>query len=280
VTHLRAENSTVFREPKIRLRAPKEFCQIPGIMNDVSSSQSQPQDHPAFPRKPSQSQDQISADLKHYRLFMFLLGVYVLVTLAGQTFLKLDNSTNDILNIVDHGVCVIFFIDFWLNLYCAQNKWDYLKWGWLDLLSSLPMIGLARAGRVARVIRVLRALRSIRLIRVIANHFIDRRQDSTLFTIALVSILLVLFSSIAMLQFETTKESNIRTPEDAIWWAFATVTTVGYGDKFPVTTEGRIVAAVVMVAGVGMFGSFTGLVASWLLSPSKKDDEQDLELAR
>src|SRR5262249_30244586 len=100
------------------------------------------------------------------------------------------------------------------------------------------------------------------------------------FAVALLSILLVLFSSIAILQFETTKDGNIRTPQDALWWAFATVTTVGYGDKFPVTTEGRMIAAVLMTAGVGLFGSFTGLVASWILTPTKKDSEQDSELAR
>jgi len=97
--------------------------------------------------------------------------------------------------------------------------------------------------------------------------------------VALLSILLVLFSSISILQFENTTAGNIRTPQDAVWWAFATITTVGYGDKFPVTTEGRMIAAVLMTAGVGIFGSFTGLVASWILSPSKKDDEQDSELA-
>ena len=56
-------------------------------------------------------------------------------------------------------------------------------------------------------------------------------------------MLLVIFSSIAILNVETAPESNIKTAEDAIWWAFVTITTVGYGDKFPVTTEGRIIAA-------------------------------------
>lgn len=61
---------------------------------------------------------------------------------------------------------------------------------------------------------------------------------------------------------ETAPESNIKTAEDAIWWAFVTITTVGYGDRFPVTTEGRIIAALLMTAGVGLFGTFTGFIAS------------------
>lgn len=222
----------------------------------------------------------ISRDLHPYQLFMLALGLYVLAALGLQTFLELDESTHRILNVVDDCVCLVFFLDFWGNLYFARSKWEYLKWGWLDLLSSLPTLDIARASRLARVIRVLRALRSIRLIRLLADQIIHRRTDGAFFAIVLLSITLVLFSSIAVLQFETAKESNIRTPEDALWWAFATITTVGYGDKYPVTTEGRVLAAVIMVAGVGMFGSFTGLVASWLLSPTRKDLEQDSELAQ
>src|SRR5262249_37822905 len=77
-----------------------------------------------------------------------------------------------------------------------------------------------------------------------------------------------------------TPGGNIRTPQDALWWAFATITTVGYGDRFPVTTEGRMIAAVLMTAGGGIFGSFTGLVASWIMRPSTKDGQQDSELTK
>jgi len=73
-------------------------------------------------------------------------------------------------------------------------------------------------------------------------------------------------------------ESNIHSPQDALWWAYATITTVGYGDKYPVTPEGRLIAAVLMSAGVGLFGSFTGLIASWVLKPTRKDTEQNSEL--
>ena len=91
----------------------------------------------------------------------------------------------------------------------------------------------------------------------------------------LVSFLLVVFSSIAILQFETTADANIKTANDALWWAFVTITTVGYGDRYPVTPEGRIVAAVLMTAGVGLFGTFSGFVASWFLAPKTKLEESE-----
>jgi len=220
------------------------------------------------------------AELAPYQMFMFGLGLYVLLALAAQTFLHLSESTNAILDHLDDGICVIFFFDFFVSLFTARSKLDYLKWGWIDLLSSIPMIDLFRAGRIARIIRILRAFRGVRSARFIADYLIHHRANGAFFGVALLSILLVLFSSIAILQFENTSTGNIRTPQDALWWAFTTITTVGYGDKFPVTTEGRMIAAVLMTAGVGIFGSFTGLVASWILTPSKKDGEQDSELAK
>ncbi|WP_338327313.1 potassium channel family protein [Porphyromonas gingivalis] len=64
--------------------------------------------------------------------------------------------------------------------------------------------------------------------------------------------------------------SNITTAEDAIWWSYVTITTVGYGDKYPVTTEGRIIAMFLMTAGVGLFGTFTAYIASLFVSDNKK----------
>jgi voltage-gated potassium channel len=219
-------------------------------------------------------------ELGPYQMFMFGLGVYVLLELAAETLLPLSEATDAILDQLDNVICGIFFFDFFFSLYRAPSKWGYLKWGWIDLLSSIPMIDMFRAGRIARVIRILRAFRGVRSARFLADYLVHHRANGAFFGVALLSILLVLFSSIAILQFENTTDGNIRTPQDALWWAFATVTTVGYGDKFPVTSEGRMIAAVLMTAGVGMFGSFTGLVASWILTPTKKDEEQDSELAK
>ena len=93
----------------------------------------------------------------------------------------------------------------------------------------------------------------------------------------MIAVLLVIFSAIAILQVEDDPNSNIKTAEDAIWWAYVTITTVGYGDKFPVTTEGRIIAAILMTAGVGMFGTFTAFVASWFVKDNKSIDEKNEE---
>jgi voltage-gated potassium channel len=87
---------------------------------------------------------------------------------------------------------------------------------------------------------------------------------------------LVVFCSIAVLHFETEPESNIKTAEDAIWWAFATITTVGYGDRYPVTSEGRFVATILMCAGVGLFGTFSGFLAAWFIGTPGPQNKTDL----
>jgi voltage-gated potassium channel len=95
--------------------------------------------------------------------------------------------------------------------------------------------------------------------------------------VALISIVLVIFSSIAILNLENAPESNIKTSADALWWAFVTITTVGYGDKFRVTHEGRFIAAVLMTAGVGLFGTFTAYVASYFLESERQKEETDIQ---
>jgi voltage-gated potassium channel len=88
--------------------------------------------------------------------------------------------------------------------------------------------------------------------------------------VAIIAVLMLLFSTISILQFEKAPNSNIKTAEDAIWWSYATITTVGYGDKYPVTTEGRIVAMILMTVGVGLFGTFTAFVSSWFVKSDQK----------
>jgi voltage-gated potassium channel len=96
-------------------------------------------------------------------------------------------------------------------------------------------------------------------------------------TAAVISVLLTIFSAIAMLTFETAPDSNIKTPDDALWWAITTVTTVGYGDRYPVTDEGRVVAVFLMISGVGLFAIFTGFITSFFNESGQKEEEETVK---
>lgn len=200
-----------------------------------------------------------------WQFLILFLSIYVIVALAVEVFGDLSPSTLIILNAVDAAICVIFLSDFVISLIRAPRKLEYLKWGWIDLISSIPTLDSLRWGRAARVARILRLLRGVRSVRVIARSLDHDRASTSVAIMLLVCFMLVLSASILILEFETEAHATIRTPHDALWWSFSTITTVGYGDKYPVTTPGRIIGAVLMTAGVGVFGTMTAAVGAWIL---------------
>lgn len=200
--------------------------------------------------------------LNFFNLLIIILSFYVLGSLIADTFFKLSPEISKVLVYVDNVICVVFLIDFILRFKRAEDKISFMKWGWIDLIASIPTLDFMRAGRLLRLIRLIRVLRAFRSTKHIVQHVFKNKVEGTLTSAALIAVLMLLFSSIAILQFETDPNSNIKTAEDAIWWSYVTITTVGYGDKYPVTTEGRIIAAVLMTVGVGLFGTFTAYVSS------------------
>lgn len=212
-----------------------------------------------------------------YQIFMLALCLYSLGILAFQVSGPREPATTVILDYADFLVCLIFFGDFVISLLRAENRLRYLRtWGWLDLLSSIPAIDLARLGRVARILRIFRVLRGLRAAHLIVDVIRNRRAENAILAVTLVAIVLITFCSIAILRFESGVDANIRTAEDALWWAFTTITTVGYGDRYPITAEGRIVAVLLMSAGVGLFGTFSGFLASWFIG--EEEDSTGIEL--
>ncbi len=208
-------------------------------------------------------------------IIVILLTFYILGALVIDSLFELPKETRQLLIYIDNAICFIFLIEFFVRFFKAENKWVFMRWGWIDLLSSIPIIGFLRAGRVIRLIRLLRVVRAFRSTQRLVNHIFANKVEGTFTSMAVIAILLVIFSAIGILQVENDPNSNIKTAEDAIWWAYVTVTTVGYGDKFPVTTEGRIIAAILMTAGVGLFGTFTAFIASWFVSENESNKEEN-----
>ncbi len=217
-----------------------------------------------------------------YLVFMLALSVIALGALAFEAVFHVSAGTRAILAYVDVVICTLFFLDFLVLLYRAENRWRYLAtWGWLDLISSVPAVSALRVARVARVVRILRVLRGVRAARILTRFLLERRANGAILAAVLVTIILVAVAAIALLHFEVPAGGNIETPEDAVWWAVSTVTGVGYGDKFPVTSEGRLTAAVLMFAGFGLIAVLSGSVAAWFLAPSgERREDQIAELRK
>jgi voltage-gated potassium channel len=204
-------------------------------------------------------------------LIIVVLSVYVLAALLLDTFFTLPPNIHELFQIIDDGICLIFLYDFFFRLYKSENKLSFMKWGWIDLISSIPSLPFVRFGRLFRLIRLFRILRAFRSIKVLSQHVFRNRAQGTMSAVAIITFLVVIFSSISILMVEKDAACNIKTAEDAIWWALVTVTTVGYGDKFPITTEGRVIGVALMFVGVGLFGTFTAYVASWFTAGKRQD---------
>lgn len=208
-------------------------------------------------------------------ILVLVLSVYVLAALLIDTIFKLPTEISSLLSLVDNCVCIFFLIEFSIRFYRAENKLHFMKWGWIDLVSSIPMFNFLRAGRALRLIRLFRILRAFRSTRNLVKHIYKSKTQGAFTTVSVIAVLMVIFSAIAILQVENDPNSNIKTAEDAIWWAYVTITTVGYGDKFPVTTEGRIIAAALMTVGVGLFGTFTAFIASFFVADRQQEQKNE-----
>ena len=208
-----------------------------------------------------------------FQFIILVLSFLTLGAIAAETFFKLPTEVTRILQGVDNLACALFFIDFVVRFRAAESKLQFMKWGWIDLVASIPNVEVLRVGRFVRVLRVLRLLRGIRsLHRLLAILFVSRTRGGVA-SVVMMAFLLVTFSSIAILFCETDSSSNIKTAGDAVWWSMTTVTTVGYGDRYPVTAAGRIVASVLMIGGMGLFGTLSGIVASVFLGSGKEEDD-------
>ncbi|MBA2745421.1 MAG: ion transporter [Flavisolibacter sp.] len=214
--------------------------------------------------------------LHPFNLLVFILSLFVIISLVITSFMHLTPENLRLLRDIDYFICAIFFLDFLIQLFSAKKKMDYLRWGWIDLLSSIPVFDIFLAARVFRVIQLLRVLRAFRSIEHLTTYYFANRVRGTFTSVGIIAVLMVIFCAIGILNVEMhAPGSNIKTAEDALWWAWVTITTVGYGDRFPVTTEGRIIAVALITVGVGLFGTFTAFVASWFVE--KREEEEETE---
>lgn len=200
-----------------------------------------------------------------FNVLILFLSVYILGALLIGVIVDLPPETQKLLQIFDFAICIVFFLDFCVQFYQAESKLKFMRWGWVDLVASIPMIDIFRIGRLLRFVRILRVVKAFKSLKDFLDSYFENKAQGTLNSAIIVAVLMIIFCSITILQVERTPESNITTAGDALWWAFVTITTVGYGDHYPVTLEGRLIAAVLMTTGVGLFGTFTAYVSSWFV---------------
>jgi len=215
-----------------------------------------------------------------YNIFILVLTIFSLAIMVVLV-LPVSQDTRDLLSVYDNVVCAIFLIDFIYNLTGSKPKRAYFvgQRGWLDLLGSIPSLpgfpytSILRLARLARLARIGKLLGGKNRKALIADVLENRGQYATFITILAAGMVLVV-ASVLILQFESAAgdEANIQDGGDALWWALVTITTVGYGDYYPVTLLGRVTGFFVMIAGVGIIGALASILASLLVPPPKEPE--------
>lgn len=210
-----------------------------------------------------------------WEVFVLALSVLSLCNILLVLIVQ-DEDAERVILVVDGALCLVFMGDFLHRLWVAESRRRYFlrEGGWLDFIGSLPFPGF----RIARVLRVTRAIVQIRQHggRRLWRDFIRERAQGALYVVLLLVVLVLEFASIGVLAAERGETgANIVTASDALWWGYVTITTVGYGDRFPVTNEGRMVGVVLLTIGVGLFGTFTAFIANVFLGP--KGSEKPVE---
>lgn len=212
-----------------------------------------------------------------YDIFILVVTLISVVATGLFYLTNADPQPTRVLVLLDWLFSAIFLLDFGVTLMRAADRKAYLKWGWLDFLGSLPALPWLRPFRLVRVVRILQRVRAHTLLRM----FIQQRADSVLWATSAVVLVTLVSCSLLIVRLEqSAPAANITTAEDALWWAFVTVTTVGYGDRYPVTGWGRLLAALLMTVGVGLFGVLTSYLAAKFLAPAERESESELEAIR
>lgn len=216
--------------------------------------------------------DPAGKELKNtgYEIFIGILSILSIVNIV-LLYLAEDQNLDTVIDLMNGLLSAIFLGDFVYRLVTARSASGYFfrQFGWADLLASLPLpqAKVLRVFRLARVFRLMRAFGA----RNIARSLVRDRAGSALLTLLLMGILVLEFGSLFILHIEQYEaNANITTASDAIWYVIVTISTVGYGDHFPVSDRGRFLGAVIIVIGVGIFGTFTGYLANLFLAPSKQ----------
>ena len=212
---------------------------------------------------------------------LFLI-VFSIITLTIDTLPDLPPFVSDFLDISEIVITVLFTIEYLVRIAAAPKKIGYILsfYGIVDLIAILPFyialgvdLRAVRAFRLFRIIRILKLTRYGRAMERFAKALSYAKEEVVIFFIA--TIIILYLASVGMYYFEHDAQPDaFRSIFDSLWWAVATLTTVGYGDIYPVTVGGKIFTFVILMCGLGVVAVPAGLISA-ALSKVRRDEDRD-----
>ena len=223
------------------------------------------------------------SDTKLGKLFDLVVQFLVVISLLSFSLETLPNLSKNqifILKLIEIVIITIFSIEYLLRIFVTNKKFKYIFsfYGLIDLLTILPFyLSLTIDLRSLRALRLLRLFRILKLVRF--NKAINRFQEAL--KIAREEIIIFIFatcivlylSSVGIFFFENAiQPDKFSSVFHSLWWAIVTLTTVGYGDIYPLTLGGRIFTFFILILGLGVVGIPAGLIASALTAVRRKEE--------
>lgn len=208
---------------------------------------------------------------------MLVLAFLMVPLLLGPELFDLSPELKQTFFVLDWFIWAVFALELAIKTYLSLDRGIYLKRHWFDVI--IVVVPFLRPLRLVRSLRFLRVARGARLLSF-AMRFIYSAQTIIGrhgIRYALLAGALLFFAAAGLALLFERDQGNITTLDDALWWAATTITTVGYGDRYPVTTEGRAIAVFLMFLGISLFSLVTANVAALFVLPEQKKEEATLE---
>lgn len=207
-------------------------------------------------------------------LIILSLTIYTVFSIIIQFIIPVSEEMMKLFNLFE-WICSGFFLYEWFyRFFHSTNKKNFIWKNSIDFIASLPIGYLSglKAFRLLKILQLVKIFGSV-------DRFIKYINSNRVYTFKVILFstitLLTLISPIMILFFEE-KSGNINNAEDAMWWTYCTLSTIGYGDKFPITSGGRLFTVFISFGGIGAFSIFSGLVVNYIIEKVKEGNDNEI----
>ena len=220
------------------------------------------------------------------RIFDLVVQAFILISIVGfciETLPDLNPTFREFLNVLETGCVILFTVEYLLRILVADKKLYFIFsfFGIVDLVAILPFylasgidLRSLRIMRLVRVIRLFKLFRYTKAMNRLKNAFLSVREELGLFFIA--SFILLFISSVGIFYFEhEVQPEKFTSIFHCMWWSVITMTTVGYGDVYPITVGGKVFTSAILFMGLGIVAVPTGLIASALTKTVIKKQKKE-----